>query len=126
MTVYFYHTQDTERIVREWRQGTFPSHFLYGALQLADSGIDVVWHHQKHTYRRLRDMLRATWKILTCRKRYDVLYATHTYGIEPIILLRAMKLYRHPSSYGTTSPSSAPAILCARHWHAASTGAWTT
>lgn len=96
MTVYFYHTQDTERIVREWRQGTFPSHFLYGALQLADSGIDVVWHHQKHTYRRLRDMLRATWKILTCRKRYDVLYATHTYGIEPIILLRALKLYRHP------------------------------
>lgn len=96
MVIYFYHTQDTERIVREWKQGTFPSHFLYGALQLADYGIDVVWHHQKHTYKRLRDMLCATWKILTCRKRYDVLYATHTLGIEPIILLRALGLYRHP------------------------------
>jgi glycosyltransferase involved in cell wall biosynthesis len=96
VVIYFYHTQDTERIVREWKQGTFPSHFLYGALQLADYGIDVVWHHQKHTYKRLRDMLRATWKILTCRKRYDVLYATHTLGIEPIILLRALGLYRHP------------------------------
>ena len=96
MVIYFYHTQDTERIVREWKQGTFPSHFLYGALQLADYGIDVVWHHQKHTYKRLRDMLCATWKVLTCRKHYDVLYATHTLGIEPIILLRALGLYRHP------------------------------
>ena len=96
MTAYFYHTQDTERIVREWKQGTFPSHFLYGALQLGDYGIDVVWHHQRHTYKRLRDMLVASWKVLTCRKRYDVLYATHSLGIEPVILLRALRLYRHP------------------------------
>lgn len=96
MIVYFYHTQDTERIVREWKQGIFSSHFLYGALQLGDYGIDVVWHKQKHTYKRLRDTLVATWKVLTCRKHYDVLYATHTYGIEPIVLLRALGLYRHP------------------------------
>lgn len=96
MGIYFYHTQDTERIVREWKQGTFPSHFLYGALQLGEYGIDVVWHHQKHTYKRLRDMIVATWKVLSCRKSYDVLYATHTLGIEPIILLRALRLYRHP------------------------------
>jgi glycosyltransferase involved in cell wall biosynthesis len=95
-TVYFYHTKDTERIVREWKQGIFPSHFLYGALQLADDGFDIVWHHQKHTYKRLRDMIVATWKVLTCRKHYDVLYATHTLGIEPIILLRALGVYRHP------------------------------
>ena len=96
MTVYFYHTQDVDRIVQEWKQGTFPSHFLYGALQLKDHGIDVVWHNQKHTYKRLRDMLVATWKVLTCRESFDVLYATHTLGIEPVILLRALKLYRHP------------------------------
>ncbi|MBR6031166.1 MAG: glycosyltransferase [Bacteroidaceae bacterium] len=94
--VYFYHTQDTERIVREWKQGTFPSHFLYGALQLPDYGYEIVWHHQKHTYKRMRDMVVATWKVLTCCKHYDVLYATHTLGIEPIILLRALHLYRHP------------------------------
>ena len=95
-TVYFYHTQDTERIVREWKQGIFPSHFLYGALQLADDGFDIVWHHQKHTYKRLRDMIVATWRVLTCRQQYEVLYATHTLDIEPIILLRALRLYRHP------------------------------
>ena len=93
--LYFYHTQDTERIVREWKQGKFPSHFLYGALQLPDYGFDIVWHHQKHTYRRLHDMLVATWKVLTCRKHYDVLYATHSLGIEPVILFRALRLYRH-------------------------------
>lgn len=96
MTIYFYHTQDTERIVREWKQGRFPSHFLYGALQLPDYGFDVVWHHQRHTYKRWKDTFVATWKVLSCRKHYDVLYATHTYGIEPVILLRALKLYRHP------------------------------
>ena len=95
-TLYFYHTQDTERIVSEWEQGAFPSHFLYGALQLKDHGFDVLWHHQKHTYKRWHDMLVATWKVLSCRQHYDVLYATHTLGIEPIILLRALRLYRHP------------------------------
>jgi len=63
---------------------------------LSDYGIEVVWHHQRHTYKRLRDMFVATWKVLTCRKHYDVLYATHTLGIEPIILLRALRLYRRP------------------------------
>lgn len=96
MRVYFYHTQDTHRIVREWQQGKFPSHFLYGALRLSDYGIDVIWHDQIHIYRRVHDTLRATWRILTCRQSYDVLYATHTRGIEPIILLHAIGLYRHP------------------------------
>ena len=96
MKVYFYHTQDTHRIVREWKQGLFPAHFLYGALQLDHYGIDVIWHNQIHRYKRVRDTLRATWRILTCRQPYDVLYATHTRGIEPIILLHALGLYRRP------------------------------
>lgn len=96
MKVYFYHTQDTIRIVREWKQGIFPAHFLYGALQLEQHGIDVVWHDQIHIYKRFRDTIKATWKILTCREQYDVLYATHTRGIEPIILLHAIGLYRRP------------------------------
>ncbi|MBO7067172.1 MAG: acyltransferase family protein [Bacteroidaceae bacterium] len=94
--VYFYHTQDTVRIVREWKEGIFPAHFLYGALQLEQYGFDIIWHDQIHLYKRVRDTLKATWKILTCRKPYDILYATHTRGIEPIILLHAIGLYRKP------------------------------
>ena len=93
-SVYFYHTQDTARIVREWKEGIFPAHFLYGALQLEQYGFEVIWHDQIHLYKRFRDTLKATWKILTCRQSYDVLYATHTRGIEPIILLHAIGLYR--------------------------------
>lgn len=96
MKVYFYHTQDTRRIVRECGEGKFPAHFLYGATELGKHGIDVIWHDQVHTYRRVRDTLRATWRILTCREPYDVLYATHTRGIEPIVLLHRLGLYRHP------------------------------
>lgn len=93
-TVYFYHTQDTMRIVREWKDGKFPAHFLYGALQLEQYGYDIIWHDQVHVYKRVQDTLKATWKILTCRQHYDTLYATHTRGIEPIILLHAIGLYR--------------------------------
>lgn len=92
--VYFYHTQDTMRIVREWKERKFPAHFLYGALQLEQYGFEVIWHDQIHIYKRVQDTLKATWKILTCRQQYDVLYATHTRGIEPIILLHAIGLYR--------------------------------
>ena len=91
--IYFYHTQDTMRIVQEWKKGIFPAHFLYGALQLEQYGFEVIWHDQVHVYKRVQDTLKATWKILTCRQHYDVLYATHTRGIEPIILLHAMGLY---------------------------------
>ena len=93
-SIYFYHTQDTMRIVREWKEGIFPAHFLYGALQLEQYGFEVIWHDQIHLYKRVRDTLKATWKILTCRQSYDILYATHTRGIEPIILLHAIGLYR--------------------------------
>lgn len=92
--VYFYHTQDTVRIVREWKEGKFPAHFLYGALQLEQYGYEVIWHDQIHLYKRVQDTLKATWKILSCREHYDVLYATHTRGIEPIVLLHAIGLYR--------------------------------
>ncbi len=47
MKVYFYHTQDIQRIMREWGEGRFPGHYLYGATQLGDHGIDVVFHRYR-------------------------------------------------------------------------------
>lgn len=41
-------------------------------------------------------MLHNTWKILTCRQHFDAIYATHYRGIEPIVMLRALGLYRKP------------------------------
>ena len=96
MNVYFYHTQDIQYILRRMGDGEFPPHYLYGAAKLADHGIGVVWHKARVGLPRWRMMLRNTWLILTCREQFDAVYATHYRGIEPLVLLRALGLYRKP------------------------------
>lgn len=95
-TVYFYHTQDLTRIYPEWKQGIFPGHLMYGATHLHKHGFDVVMHPRKAQASHWRLMLLTTWTILTCRRRFDVLYATSFRGLELIVLLRALRLFRRP------------------------------
>ena len=97
MKVYFYHTQNIQYCLRRMAEGEFPSHFLYGACHLADNGIDVVYHRSpKHELSRLKTALYTAWRVLTCRKHYDALYATHYKGLELVVLLRALGLFRKP------------------------------
>ena len=97
MKVYFYHTQNIQYCLRRMVEGEFPSHFLYGACHLADNGIDVVYHRSpKHELSRLKTALYTAWRVLTCREHYDALYATHYKGLELVVLLRALGLFRKP------------------------------
>jgi len=96
MKVYFYHTQDIQMILQKLEKGEFPPHFLYGATKLKDHGIDVVWHKSRLGLPRWRMMLRNAWLILTCKEHFDAIYATHYRGIELIVLLRALGLFRKP------------------------------
>ena len=96
MKVYFYHTQDLNMIHKKWKEGRFPGHFLYGATHLPDEGIEVVLHKYKSASSRLRLMWYVAWSILTCREHFDAIYATHWDGLELIIFLRALHLYRRP------------------------------
>lgn len=96
MKVYFYHTQDIQYILRRMKDGEFPPHFLYGATKLHGHGINIVWHKARLGLPRWRMMLRNAWLILTCREHFDAIYATHYRGIEFIVLLRALGLYRKP------------------------------
>lgn len=97
MKVYFYHTQNIQYCLRRMAEGEFPSHFLYGACHLADNGIDVVYHRSPHhELSRLKTALYTAWCVLTCRERYDALYATHYKGLELVVLLRALGLFRKP------------------------------
>ena len=97
LKVYFYHTQDTERILREWQEGLYPGHLLYGATHLPKYGVEVIPHLYKPFYdNRLKLTLLTAWRILTCGKKYDALYATSFRGIEGLIFLRALGLYRKP------------------------------
>ena len=96
MKIYFYHTQDIQRILREIAEGKHPRHFLYGALELKKYGIDVIWHRYIPTSRRWKKMLITTWRILRCSREIDAVYATHYVGLELIIFLRALGLFRKP------------------------------
>lgn len=97
MKVYFYHTQNIQYCLRRMAEGEFPSHFLYGACHLVDNGIDVVYHRSpKHELSRLKTALYTAWRVLTCREHYDAIYATHYKGLELVVLLRALGLFRKP------------------------------
>lgn len=96
MKVYFYHTQDIAHIRKRMEAGEFPAHFLYGATGLPANGIEVVWHRSRPGLPRWRMMLRNAWLILTSRERFDAVYATHYRGLELIVLLRALRLFRRP------------------------------
>ena len=97
MKAYFYHTQNIQYCLARLAQGQFPTHFLYGACHLPENGIDVVWHRSpRRDMPRLATALYTAWRILTCREHFDAIYATHYKGLELIILLRALHLYRRP------------------------------
>lgn len=96
MKVYFYHTQDIQYILRRMADGEFPAHYLYGAAKLPDHGIGVVWHKARLGLPRWRMMLRNAWLVLTEREHFDAIYATHYRGLELIVMLRALGLYRKP------------------------------
>ena len=96
MKIYYYHTVDIREMYDGWRNGSFPGHFLYGATHLPKLGIDVIRHQPIRPRQRWKLSLHTAWKVLTCRERYDALYATTFRGLEIIIFLRALGLYRHP------------------------------
>lgn len=83
-------------ILRRIQDGEFPPHFLYGAAKLGKYGVGVAWHMSRLGLPRWRMMLRNSWRILRCREPFDAIYATHYRGIEPIVMLRALGLYRKP------------------------------
>ena len=96
LTIYFYHTRLTRESYEEWKEYKFPGHILYGLPLLENYGIHSVMHKCKYFSSRLKLMFYATKEILFCKEKYDVLYATSFRGIEPVIFLRALGLYRKP------------------------------
>ena len=97
MKVYFYHTQNIQYCLSKMQQGEFPSHFLYGACHLSSSGIDVVYHRSpSKEMSRLKTALYTAWQVLSCREHIDAVYATHYKGLELLILLRAIGIFRKP------------------------------
>ena len=96
MTIYYYHTRPVKEAMEEWRNFRHPGHILYGLPLLSQYGIECIFHRFRYFPKRLSLMLYVAKEILFCRKKYDALYATSFRGIELIIFLRALGLYRKP------------------------------
>ena len=96
LNIYFYHTRLTRESYEEWKDFRFPGHILYGLPLLEKYGIQSVMHRYKPYANRWKLMLYTTKEILFYKEKYEVLYGTSFRGLELIIFLRALGLYRKP------------------------------
>ena len=96
LSIYFYHTRLTRESYEKWKQFRFPGHILYGLPLLENYGIRPVMHPYKAFSSRMKLMFYTAQKILFCREKFSAVYGTSFRGLELIILLRALGLYRKP------------------------------
>lgn len=96
LSVYFYHTRLTSESYEAWKRKEFPGHLLYGATHFEANGIRTIMHRYRYFPKRFQLMLYSTKEILFCKQKFDVLYASSFRGIEPLIFLRALGLFRKP------------------------------
>lgn len=109
MRIYFYHTEDTQYIYKEWQSGRFPGHFLYGATHLKEFGIDMVVHRHRDCSSRLKAAFYVLFQIMKNYNRIDAVYATHYKFLELVIFLRAIGVFRKPIVIWHHQPIITPA-----------------
>ena len=96
MNVYYYHLGDIPKFLEAYHAGKMPSHLLYGALQLPKHGIHVIFHQAPYNPCRWKQSLRTAWEVLRQYPHFDALYVPQFRGMELIIYLRALGLFRKP------------------------------
>jgi len=94
MRIYYYHIVDIRAVLDNWKAGCYPSHLLYGAPQLGNRGYEVVYHNGKPHLERWKQTLSTTIEVLRRYREYDIIYASAFRGLELIIFLRALRLFR--------------------------------
>ncbi len=116
LRVYFYHTQNLQQVVPDFKKGEFPGHLLYGATCLNKYGINVLWHKSLISTSRFRQNIHSLIEVYKHYCSFDVIYATRSQGIDILVLLRALHLFRKPIVIWhhqpiTTSPSQSRELL---------------
>lgn len=97
MNVFFYHVFPVSEELENWRNGNFPGHLLYGLTHLERYGIKACFYPKGFHFqmKRWELMFYNLWFLLF-KYDYDLLYAVTHRGLELIILLRALGLYKKP------------------------------
>ncbi len=96
MKIYYYHTRPIQEALDEWENHLHPGHILYGLTHFGKHGITPILHRYRRFPSRLRLSLYTLFEVLRCKEPYDLLYGTSFYGLELVIFLRALGLYRKP------------------------------
>lgn len=94
--IYYYHTIEIGRTYAGWKVGDVPGHWLYGATHLSDLGWDVLYHEPKWHHQRWKLSLHTAYTIIRRRKDFDILYATTFRGLEIVVFLHALGIFRKP------------------------------
>lgn len=96
MKLYYYHTRPIVPALEEWKEHKHPGHILYGLTHFPKYGIEIILHPYRHFTSRKKLMwynLRTIWNK---QKEFDVVYGTSYRGLELLIFLRALGLFRKP------------------------------
>jgi glycosyltransferase involved in cell wall biosynthesis len=98
MDVYFYHMISTAKYYKDWQDSRFPGHLLYGLTHFSKYGINTICHTIPfNPYKwRLRLSFYNLKAILFCKKSFDAIYAVTHNGLELLIFLRALGVYKKP------------------------------
>lgn len=96
MKIYYYHTRPIAEALEEWRMRRHPGHILYGLTHFGRNGIGCVLYPYRKISSRLWLMLYTLRAVLLCKEEYDVLYGTSYRGLELVVFLRALGLFRKP------------------------------
>lgn len=115
MKIFFYHTEDIQYIYSNWEKGIFPGHLLYGATHFKEYGIEIIMCQHREYRSRLAMMIDTARQVLFCKEKFDAIFATHYKGLEIIIMLRALGLYRRKIVVWHHQPIITPSQLW-REW----------
>jgi glycosyltransferase involved in cell wall biosynthesis len=73
-----------------------PHHYLYAATELDKYGFDVQYHIDSSFGNRIFRIARNCIKIMMSAKNHHVLYASTPNGLEALIIMRSLGIYRKP------------------------------
>lgn len=96
MKIYYYHTRPIHEALQEWKEKKHPGHILYGLTHFENNGVECVLHRYRRFSGRARLMFYNLSQILFCREKFDAVYGTSFLGLELLIFLRALGIYRKP------------------------------
>lgn len=94
MKIFLQAPNDGQYAFGNWEKGAFPGHFLYGATHFKELGIEMVMRCHRVYRNHLMKTLDGARQILFCKEHFDAVFATYHSGLEIVVMLRALRLFR--------------------------------